>query len=685
MTAAAKIDPFKALAILRAIQERVPGVSDHSLHIIWRLRQPGICDEFRALSELDDNGELPYGSFRGADSLEASASVFLSDGFLNFEDYSDGGIYVSAFAAECGVHVDVVEVALDAFEADSKATQCTATQATDAIFIKAVRKGVEAARRMGRKRVAIFPYAGIVDGDGRVHKDRYEEKVLSEQLFGRFGRQLVRAAGGDDESMSEKDLIAAVEKKMVVHNRVFMSRRLLTALAMEGGAVYRRAGKGITAVEQDVEGIATALIGGMIETGGLNVAYTGSQAKRFPGRSEVLNDAHFAVRFMRDVAFADAAGGDAAAFEKAYKLVKKLLAKELFSREERMMQRLAATSVLLKEEGLATLAKADAKAFRKRPCPTYDTIDAGTFSRALAAENGRKGGSATAKLIRDYFDPEVEQSPEDKLKAERIIFSGTPPGPMTGEAKRVHVAKCEAGGGCPPGAMTGEAKRVHVDQCEAGGGSPPGAMTGEAKRVFVDQCEEGGGSVAGVAKTDQQRLKAVIGKYAKSKKDGFPIAVSRVIMHTASENTYTFYVSRDASLEEYNAFFFKPFGDGCHAEELYHIMCPSGAKSPEFILPLSNDSRCEGAAIGGAKVKTTGNWRGWSREAYSQLKKTGVTWSVSDVPITDAMLGAHALEKAATKAARKSRARQAAKERKKRKREAPSAPGPGLVKKRRTT
>lgn len=127
MTAAAKIDPFKALAILRAIQERVPGVSDHSLHIIWRLRQPGICDEFRALSELDDNGELPYGSFRGADSLEASASVFLSDGFLNFEDYSDGGIYVSAFAAECGVHVDVVEVALDAFEADSKATQCTAT------------------------------------------------------------------------------------------------------------------------------------------------------------------------------------------------------------------------------------------------------------------------------------------------------------------------------------------------------------------------------------------------------------------------------------------------------------------------------------------------------------------------------------------------------------------------------
>ena len=210
-------------------------------------------------------------------------------------------------------------------------------------------------------------------------------------------------------------------------------------------------------------------------------------------------------------------------------------------------------------------------------------------------------------------------------------------------------------------------------------------MTSEAKRVHAANSKAGGGLVAGVAKTDQQRLKAAIGLYAKKKEDGSPIAVSRVIMHTASENTYTFYVSRDASLEEYNAFFFKPFGDGCHAEELYHIMCTSGAKSPEFILPLSNDSRCEGAAIGGAKVRTTGNWRGWSREAYSQLKKAGVTWSVSDVPITDAMLGAHALEKAATKAARKSRVRQAAKERKKRKREAPSAPGPGLVKKRRTT
>ena len=629
------------------------------MHIIWRLRQPGICDEFRALSELDDNGELPYGSFRGADSLEASASVFLSDGFLNFEDYSDGGIYMSAFAAECGVHVDVVEVALDAFEADSKATQCTATQATDAIFIKAVRKGVEAARRMGRKRVAIFPYAGIVDGDGRVHKDRYEEKVLSEQLFGRFGRQLVRAAGGDDESMSEKDLIAAVEKKMVVHNRVFMSRRLLTALAMEGGAVYRRAGKGITAVEQDVEGIATALIGGMIETGGLNVAYTGSQAKRFQGRSEVLNDAHFAFRFMRDVAFADAAGGDAAAFEKAYKLVKKLLAKELFSREERMMQRLAATSVLLKEEGLATLAKADAKAFRKRPCPTYDTIDAGMFSRALAAENGRKGGSASAKLVRDFFDPKVKQSKKNKRKAKNIIFSGTPAGAMTGDAKRAHIEAGEAGGSTPAGKMTGDAQRAHTDKSEAGGGNTAG------KRI-----------------SDEDHLRLMIGWFIKKEKDGSPIAVSRLTVRTDSENTYTFYASRDASLKDYKAFYLSDVTPERH-RELYDIVCTSGAKVTNFVLPLSNDSRCEGVAIGGSWSfrRGRGAWRGWSLAAYSNLKKKGVTWSVEDVLITDDMVRAFELEMAANKATRS--AKKAERE-KKRKRLAPSAPGPG-VGKRRTT
>ena len=111
-------------------------------------------------------------------------------------------------------------------------------------------------------------------------------------------------------------------------------------------------------------------------------------------------------------------------------------------------------------------------------------------------------------------------------------------------------------------------------------------------------------------------------------------------------------------------------------------MCTSGAKVANFVLPLSNDSRCEGDAIGGKWESARGGrhvWRGWSRKAYSNLKKKGVTWSVQDVLITDDMVSAHKLEKAAKKAKAK-----AAEGKKKRKRLAPSAPGPG-VGKRRTT
>ena len=82
-------------------------------------------------------------------------------------------------------------------------------------------------------------------------------------------------------------------------------------------------------------------------------------------------------------------------------------------------------------------------------------------------------------------------------------------------------------------------------------------------------------------------------------------------------------------------------------------MCTSGANKPTYVLPLSNDSRCEGVAIGG--VFSRGAWRGWSSEAYSNLTTEGVTWSVEDVLITDDMVRAHKLEKAAQKVAKKAR------------------------------
>ena len=121
MIAAADNDPCDALAILRAIRRRVPGVSYRLLKIIWLLRQPGVCDEFRELSDLDANRNLRYDAFRGADSLEAIASVILPDGYLPFEDHSGGGFYLSTFAAACGEGDGIVEDALGAFEKKSRA------------------------------------------------------------------------------------------------------------------------------------------------------------------------------------------------------------------------------------------------------------------------------------------------------------------------------------------------------------------------------------------------------------------------------------------------------------------------------------------------------------------------------------------------------------------------------------
>jgi len=272
------------------------------------------------------------------------------------------------------------------------------------------------------------------------------------------------------------------------------------------------------------------------------------------------------------------------------------------------------------------------------------------------------GGSTPAgKMTGD-----AKRTHTDKTEA----GGGCTPGAMTGDAKRAHIEAGEAGGSTPAGAMTGAAKRAHIEACEAGGSTPAGKMTGDAKRAHTDIAEAGGGNTAGKRISDEDHLRLMIGWFIKKEKDGSPIAVSRLTVCTDSENTYTFYASRDASLKDYKAFCF-----GLTREknrELYNIMCTSGAKRANFVLPLSNDSCCEGDAIGG---------RGWSREAYSNLKKKGVTWSVQDVLITDDMVLAHKLEKAAKKAKAKAKA---AEGKKKRKRLAPSAPGPG-VGKRRTT
>jgi hypothetical protein len=145
--------------------------------------------------------------------------------------------------------------------------------------------------------------------------------------------------------------------------------------------------------------------------------------------------------------------------------------------------------------------------------------------------------------------------------------------------------------------------------------------------------------------------------------------VSRITVRIDSENTYTFYVSRAASLEDYKAVSFVLLDEERH-RKLYDIVCTSGAKRTSLVLPLSNESRCEGPAIGGRWERDA--WTAWSSDAYSNLTKEGVTWCVEDVPITEDTVRAHELEKAEKKSTHY------AKRKKKRKRVAPSAPGPGV-------
>ena len=175
--------------------------------------------------------------------------------------------------------------------------------------------------------------------------------------------------------------------------------------------------------------------------------------------------------------------------------------------------------------------------------------------------------------------------------------------------------------------------------------------------------------------SDEAHSSLMIDRYIKKKEDGSPIVVSRLTVRTDPENTYTVYASRAASLRDHKAVFFE-LSEKKH-RKLFDIVCTSGTKVRTLVLPLSNESRCEGDAIGGKWDSSRGAWRGWSLDAYSDLKEKGVTWRVEDVVITDDTVRDHEHAKAARRSEKRER-------KKKRKRLAPSAPGPG-VGKRRTT
>ena len=584
LSSEAASDPLRAYDVLLAIRERSAGVSERLLKMIWLLRQPEVCPEFRELTDLNDAGELNFNTFRLADSLEGSAQVFLPDGFMNFEDYTGGGFYVTALAAECGDVDRVVEVALGALE-DKSQTVASRT-CTDGTFVRAVREGVKApsggnARCGGNARYALLPYSGVVFADGRNHTTRFEEKARSEQLFGRFGRELVLAAGGDAAASSNDAFFAEVEKKMAVMNRVFMSRRLFDALAIIGGDAYRRDDVGISALEEDVEGMVAALTGGMIEQGGLNVSLLGCEAGvgvdgESRGKLSRGDDGRAAWRLIREVAFTEAAGGDDAAFDAAHARVKTSLAKEVFARDERLKRRLVDMLERIEKEGLDVLASADAKAFRaqSRAPPTFEDMEAGTFARALSAVGGRKAGK--------------------KNLAKQAAVNAA----MSAEERLAHAKRSKVGGGCHA-AMSAEEKRAHI--------------------------------------TEDNRWAMAIARYKRRKAVGNPVKVVRVRFDVAGK-TLSCYTSRDASVDHFNAI--NVYITRAATKEIYDIVHTGKTTGIDVVLPLSDGADCEGVVIGGKKYgqknrKNYGAWQAWSHRAFSALRTKGVKWSIEDDIIND--------------------------------------------------
>ncbi len=635
LRAEAASDPVRAYDVLLAIRERCAGVSERLLKMIWLLRQPEVCPEFRELTELNDAGKLNFNTFRLADSLEGSAQVFLPGGFMNFEDYTGGGFYVTALAAECGDVDRVVEVALRGLE-DKSQTVATRTR-TDGTFVRAVREGVKApsggnARCGGNARYALLPYSGVVFADGRVHKTRFVEKARSEQLFGRFGRELVLAAGGDAAASSNDAFFAEVEKKMAVMNRVFMSRRLFDALAMVGGDAYRRDDVGISALEEDVEGMAAALTGGMIEQGGLNVSLLGCEAGvgvdgESRGKEVRCTDGRAAWRLIRDVAFTEAAGGDDAAFDAAHARVKTSLAKEVFARDVRLKRRLVDMLERIEKEGLDVLASADAKAFRaqSRAPPTFEDMEAGTFARALSAEGGRKAGK---KNLAKQAAVMAAMSAEEKLAhAEASKAGGASHAAMSAEEKLAH-AEASKVGAASHAAMSAEEKLAHAEASKAGGACHA-AMSAEKKLAHAEVCK------AGSAQIPHDRRAQAGALYKRRKAEGHPVKVDRVLFDVAGK-TVSCYAFRDASLENFNAVQLQITNT---TKELFDIL-HTGYKKVTAILPLSHDAVCEGVTIGGRKDerKKSGaahGYRNWTHRVFSALRTKGVKWSVEHDVIND--------------------------------------------------
>jgi len=276
----AEADPFRALAILRAMQKETKNMSDEFIAFIWILLQDDVCPEIQQILKLDINGEFPYANPRGGKSMDECLANHLPDGFLDGKAFAPGrsAFYCQGIAQSCtdlkrSVQVLPIEHSTDRTFRDE--TLVNVKVLVDKKFTH-----------------GITPYAGHSDRDAET---RLKEKIRSKQLFGRHAQASARIilagksgdaqdADGDegvlrdaddDDFASEAISDIAAESDMAVVNKVFSTKRFFAAVALIAGKAYRELGRGLSDMGRDYEAMVGAVTGSMVERGGTNVHLLG--------------------------------------------------------------------------------------------------------------------------------------------------------------------------------------------------------------------------------------------------------------------------------------------------------------------------------------------------------------------------------------------------------------------------
>ena len=276
----AEEDPFGALAILRAIQKVAEHVSDAFIGIIWVCLQPGVWPEFTVVTKLDASGRLPYAKPRGGTTLAECVASFLPPGFLDASDFAPGR---SSFYSQGVVQSSTASKATVARMKDTGKENANTDD--DTFYSNAISNAELLLEQ--RRTFITTPYAGETDRDART---RLTEKLGSGQLFGRQARAAagVFIDGWLEDALADPDtdgddalrakLVMAAATEFTVVNKVFVTKRFITAVARIGGVAYGL-GRKMSDIEEDVEALVAATTGSMIETGGTNVAHLGCLPK----------------------------------------------------------------------------------------------------------------------------------------------------------------------------------------------------------------------------------------------------------------------------------------------------------------------------------------------------------------------------------------------------------------------